>query len=150
LNSSALAAIPCSSAFCVEKTPKAIQISKPRTSAEARHTADHVARMLKPYPLGHIHANRQTDEGRNEGGDEEDDTDNERCREHRIGQVKERGKHVRGPKAWQALFRSEHEMARIAAHRNGVAVVVGMVVDDGQRVSENALSFGLKIGVQNC
>ena len=28
-------------------------------------------------------------------------------------------------------------------------MVVGMVVDHGQRVSQNALSFGLKIGVQN-
>ncbi|HEY1864468.1 MAG TPA: hypothetical protein VGG77_12460 [Roseiarcus sp.] len=105
--------------------------------------------MLEPYALGHIHANRQTDEGRDEGSDEEDDTENERCREHRIGHVKERGKHVRGPKAWQALFRSEDAVARIAAHRNGVAVVVGMVVDDGQRVSQNASSFCVKIGVEN-
>jgi hypothetical protein len=36
------------------------------------------------------------------------------------------------------------------AHRNGVAVVVGMVVDHNQRVSQNASSFGLEIGVQNC
>ena len=58
--------------------------------------------MLELYPLGHIHANCQTDEGRDEGSDEEDDTENERCREHSIGHVEERGKHVRGPKAWQA------------------------------------------------
>ena len=50
---------------------------------EARHAADHVARMLEPYPLGQMGANRQTDEGRDEGGDEEDDTENERCRDHR-------------------------------------------------------------------
>ena len=30
--------------------------------------------MLEPYPLGHIHANRQINEGQDEGSDEEDDT----------------------------------------------------------------------------
>ena len=58
---------------------------------EARHAADHVARILKPYPFGHIYANRQTGEGRDQGGSEEDDTENKRCRGHAIGLVKKPG-----------------------------------------------------------
>ena len=62
---------------------------------EARHAADHVARMIEPQPIRQIRAKRQADEGRDKSCDEEGESETERCRGHGLGLIHP---DIRGPR----------------------------------------------------